>query len=99
MLYFGEPWDVPAVQYAGRCATPVGSPCLTCGERVVEGDRGWMMPVLQGSDFPTVEAQHAECQLLGVVGHEYGVCTCTGYDTTSREAARVLLTKIGMDPL
>lgn len=33
-------------------------------------------------------AQHRECNLIGLVGHMVGVCSCTGYDTVSREAAR-----------
>jgi hypothetical protein len=32
-------------------------------------------------------AIHRECDLIGVLGHVVKVCTCTGYDTTSREAA------------
>jgi hypothetical protein len=33
---------------------------------------------------------HPECLALGTVGHDYGVCRCTGYDPTSRVAAREL---------
>ena len=38
----------------------------------------------------TTRAMHPECHLLGVIGHEYGVCTCTGWDTASRRSAKEL---------
>lgn len=30
---------------------------------------------------------HPECLALTIVGHVYGVCSCTGWDTSSRTAA------------
>ena len=109
--YFGEPWDAPLFDDGGavQLPTPVGRPCLTCGEPVVEGDRGEIMPHLRvegGRPVATVEPIHAECGLLDAVGHEYGICHCTGYDTSARSSALALLAVLdeqrawaGMAPL
>lgn len=43
----------------------------------------------------SIEPIHAECEAIGVVGHQYGVCTCTGWDTSSRAAARELWQRLG----
>jgi hypothetical protein len=62
--------------------TSDGGTCLVCGEPIEEGGR-WT-----ASGPPT--AIHIECQALGIVGHDYGVCSCTGYDTTARASALTL---------
>jgi hypothetical protein len=102
MMYFGTPWDVPALDGATPVDTPIGQPCLQCSEPIAAGDRGWLMPVLCESD-PTAnpthaefEPIHAECQLLSVIGHLYGVCRCTGWDTSTRAAAREVWTRMKM---
>jgi hypothetical protein len=99
ILFFGEPWGAFATQpeQARRVDTPVGQACLTCTRTVVEGDRGFIRTVIRNVD--TLDAYevapiHAECEALGLVGHTFGVCTCTGYDTTSREAALELWSRL-----
>jgi hypothetical protein len=95
--FFGERWDAPAVEDAVQVPTPVGEVCQYCGEPIAAGDRGWVRA-------PQVWA-HTECEMLGIVGHLYGVCSCSGFDE-SRAAALVLLGRInaaratqGMRPL
>jgi hypothetical protein len=94
--YFGRPWDAPALRRASQVPVPVGQPCAVCGEHIVGGDRGWIRPcvTMRGRKIrTTVQAVHLECDLLGVMGHQLGVCHCTGYGS-DRAAARELLARI-----
>lgn len=88
-IAFGPPWNAPVSDASVFVATPVGKPCLNCREPIADGDRGFLRPVMR-ADGATVEPLHAECEMIGLAGHTWGVCHCTGYDTTSREAARLL---------
>lgn len=100
-VYFGEPWGIFALRPDGnavRVATPLDDACLTCKEAIAEGDRGFMRIVIRTAGILTayeVAPIHAECDALGIVGHTFGVCSHTGYDTSSRSAARVLWQRLG----
>lgn len=96
-VFFGAPWGAPALDYAEPTDTPVGRPCLVCRESIADGDLGWLRTALLDAGVATIEPVHAECDLLGVAGHTFGVCSCTGYDTTSREAARELWQRAMID--
>lgn len=88
-LFFGEPWDAPIVELATQVETPVGKVCYDCGEPVVKGDRGFvraMGRLVDGEEVATVEAIHAECDLRGIMGHQVGVCPCTGYGSSRADA-------------
>jgi hypothetical protein len=104
-VYFGDNWGSPRLDGdAQHVDTPIGRPCLQCREPIEPGDQGFIQQIMRpdaavtGPPVPTVmpshtiteEAIHAECEALGIVGHQLGVCTCTGHDTTSRAAARKL---------
>lgn len=73
--------------------TPVGVLCYQCREQIQKDDRGLIRAALYGSkpDFLPV---HTECEMIGTIGHLYGVCTCTGFDTTTRAAALELLREV-----
>lgn len=64
--------------------TPVGQPCLWCGEPIAEGDQGQVMPVVQGDGRGAVlRPAHRECVLrsvMGSVAHMEGRCSCFGGD-------------------
>ncbi len=97
-LFFGERWDAGVVEGAVRVPTPVGEACLDCAEPVVDGDRGFVRAVgrmVGGELRPSVEPVHAECDLRSVLGHQVGVCPCTGYGRT-RAAARLVWERAGM---
>lgn len=87
---FGEGWrDTPR----GRDDTvrfvdpPVGEECYLCEEEIAEGDEGELMLALEPGVLKCV-AQHRECTLLMIFGHDLGLCSCTGYGgLTFREAA------------
>jgi hypothetical protein len=83
--FFGERWDSPRIDHSTQVETPIGRTCPYCSEPIVEGDRGV---------WTTAGAMHAECELLRGVGHTFGVCTCTGFDMTSRAAARELWNRV-----
>lgn len=83
--FFGEPWDAPIIDGAICVSTPAGGSCIFCGERIEYGDRGF---ILMDGSF-----SHAECEMLGIIGHDYGVCGCTGFDA-SRGSARELWRRV-----
>lgn len=102
VLCFGPPFDSPRFDPGGGCvrvdvATPAGTPCLQCDEQVQDGDRGEMTTLFRSAtETPEVHPVHTECQLLDMIGHSFGVCSCTGYGgkSTRRQAALLLLEKI-----
>jgi hypothetical protein len=107
-VFFGPRWDAPRVEHAERISTPIGATCHVCGEPIVADDRGLMCSVVEmvdGEMAGTARTVHVECDMLGVLGHQFGACHCTGYDTT-RAAGLELLRRLnaarevdGMGPL
>lgn len=63
--FFGEPWDAPMVDDGNQVPTPVGEPCLHCGQAIVDGDQGFIMSV-QSADGMAVVSQpaHWHCWLI-----------------------------------
>ena len=63
--------------------TPLDETCYQCGEYFNEGESGEQMPRLwmQGETPPDPPFLwvHVECEMLGIVGHSFGVCNCTDY--------------------
>lgn len=49
-----------------------GTTCALCGEAL---------------DGRTRSGMHIECLALGIIGHDHGVCACTGWDTSARASA------------
>lgn len=98
-VFFGSRWDAPLLDGAEQTQTPVGKPCMRCTEPIVEGDRGLIRVAVRqvpgGAFEGTSEPIHAECELIGVVGHTVGVCGCRGYDTATRAAARLTWERVG----
>lgn len=98
-VFFGPRWDAPLLDDAEKVATPAGKPCMRCAEPIVEGERGLIRVAIRqvpgGAFEGSPEPIHAECDLIGVVGHTVGVCRCTGYDTSTRAAARLAWQRIG----
>lgn len=90
LLYFGEPWAGLKDQNAVRVAIPLGESCRVCLERISAGDRGYLCATLTEDHSSAVAAVHIECEALGMFGHDFGVCSCTGFDTTARASALVL---------
>jgi len=89
--YFGEFWDVPSTEGASQVPTPVGQKCLDCTEEIAKGDRGYIMPAFRSPAMFELLPVHRECQLLGVIGHNYGWCSCTNYQGLSRRQAALEL--------
>lgn len=79
LRYFGANWGAPMLEGAVQDDTPVGAPCHTCREPIQLGDRGiWQMLVTPHPLRALYRPVHAECQLMEVLGHSFGVCDCTG---------------------
>lgn len=102
VLYFGKLWDSPRFDFPRSVTpvqrgTPVGEACTECREAIAAGDRGEWVPRFASLAEPPVFAPvHFECQMLGLIGHSFGVCGCTSYAgaETRRAAALVLLGRV-----
>lgn len=105
--YFGEPWDAPALRFARQVATPVGVPCVKCGEAVAEGDRGVIRGAMTraADGLPDFVARplHLECDLrvtLGgprrptVDGYDEALLVAAPPDRSARQHGRDLLDMI-----
>jgi hypothetical protein len=108
-FYFGPRWDAPMLdEDAEQVPTPVGKTCYECGQAIAESDRGLIracVRMVDGQPSASAEPIHVECDLRGIVGHEYGVCPCTGHGH-SRADGLLVLERVnagratrGMDPL
>lgn len=83
------PWpNVPHAEDAHFVEPPLGELCLTCNEPIREGEAGEIMPMI-AEEGTTLHPVHRECLILRIIGHNFGVCSCTNYAGTSslREAA------------
>lgn len=99
-LFFGARWDAPMVDTAVQVPTPVGQACYVCGDPIADGDRGLVRGRIRtdGDGKPAGSAMpvHAECDMLGVIGHLYGVCGCSGHGST-RAAGLLLLERLNAE--
>lgn len=95
MIIFGKLWDAPVCDDATQTDTPVGTHCLRCDEPIVQGDQGFVWPMVVGEiEDWTLTAMHRECFMSETCGHTVGVCTCTGWDSHSRDAAKEVLRRV-----
>lgn len=95
MMFFGERWDAPVCDPpAKQIPTPVGERCYRCNEAIIAGDQGHLFGSVAADESLGTTAVHRECFLLDVVGHMVKVCSCTGWDTTSRAAAREAIARV-----
>ena len=90
--FFGERWDAPILDHAVQVQTPVGTPCVQCGEPVADGDRGTLISTVRldadSQYVPGLEPMHLECGVRAVVGsvkHLEGQCMCHGRDELSED--------------
>lgn len=51
-----------------RVVTPVGMPCLWCGEPIEPGDRGSLVTIVRQDRIATVEPRHTVCELPSRLG-------------------------------
>jgi hypothetical protein len=66
--YFGEPWPSGVCDTGTRVPAPVGEPCASCEEAVVEGDRGSFVGNGVWPGRPALVPVHRECALRDVAG-------------------------------
>lgn len=92
LVYFGDPWEAPALENAISAETPVGAACHRCGEFINRGDRGYVETLVHmENDEPaaSVTQIHAECRTAEVYGHLLHICACTGHLMTRAVARRI----------
>lgn len=94
LVYFGPWWDSPILDGTIQVGTPVGRPCLGCGELIVRGDRGTIETAAAVKRAGVAAAEtttmmHAECRLDEVAGHMIGLCVCRAIVKTRERAVQV----------
>lgn len=84
-IYFGDPWDVPAVNDAISAPTPLGERCVYCPDVIEEGDQGFLMSAADmgpdGKVVASLRPVHRECmvrEIFGSVSCREGRCLCHG---------------------
>ncbi len=80
-LWFGHRPFGPMCTKQTHVDTPVGEPCLWCGDEIEAGECGVVVPMLLALDPETwvMRAHHQECflrQTLGSVAHIERRCSC-----------------------
>jgi hypothetical protein len=83
--FFGKRWDAPIVDDAEQVLTPVGLTCYDCGHAIEANDQGFLRPYVYAADedgplIAELRPIHRGCDMAGVAGHVFGVCSCTGWD-------------------
>jgi len=70
----------------------IGRECYDCHEPIAVGDQYERVPSMSG-DW---NAAHRECLALSMIGHFWGLCTCTRYGglPTRRAAAKELMRRL-----
>lgn len=110
MMYFGPPWDAPALDDAVQLPeTPTYARCTRCRELFADGDQGHVIPhvgeldpdylVGIGAHGVSLAGTHRECFMAGIVGHAVGVCVCTGWDPTDRATSREVQRRVAAGAL
>lgn len=84
MKWFGPKPFSPACEPGDQVPTPTAVDCDHCGERIAEGDDGYMIPAARALGIDSIIAawndkeqrldlayviQHYECHMVGIIGH------------------------------
>jgi hypothetical protein len=67
MKWFGESWNAPVNRDVPHAPTPVGQPCLFCPVPIATGDRGYLIPSVDGAYRPA----HRDCLMVSVAGPDW----------------------------
>lgn len=76
---FGDWTGIPRGIGARYVPAPVGMVCMWCDEPIGMFDSGEILHVASKEQPPASAPVHRECMLIGIIGHKYGICSCTGY--------------------
>ena len=60
--------------------SPIGQPCVNCEETIVSPDCDVVRIATVINDETGFAWVHWWCQTMGIVGHTFGVCHCSGYE-------------------
>lgn len=83
-LWFGESWGAPICSDVVHVPTPVGEPCLYCGDPIDASDQGVRMPFAD-DDGPRLVSAHLECFLQTVLPHGPECTRCRGLERNQHE--------------
>jgi hypothetical protein len=78
MKFFGAPYPTdgpaaPVYEDGVLCATPVGESCAACGDRIMRGQMGFLIPQLNADGTVKELPWHRGCFLESVLGPEWEV--------------------------
>ncbi len=77
--WFGKSWGAPCCEDDEHFATPVRQPCMHCGEIILMGDQGMLMPVINPDEqSASILASHLDCFLKRVLPHTRECPHCRG---------------------
>ena len=77
--WFGKSWGAPCCEPEEHFATPVREPCLYCGELILAGDQGLLMPIVNPDERSArVAAAHLDCYLKRILPHGPDCPHCRG---------------------
>ena len=65
MEWFGKNWGAP-VNEGPHAETPIGATCPYCQTEIVDGDRGFLMPLIS-DDLIEMIAYHHRCLMEWIV--------------------------------
>lgn len=80
MIWFGKSWGAPCCERELHVPTPVGRPCLSCGQPIAEHDQGVVMTHLRLDASSTEEPHHLDCFLRKILPHTIDCEHCRGRD-------------------
>src|SRR5687767_9349030 len=80
-VFFGERWDAPIVDHARQAPTPQGQACYLCDRAIEADDQGFIRPLFTESGQAEDLAVHRGCDMATTIGHIFGLCSCTGWET------------------
>ena len=76
-MFFGQRWDAPIVDDADQVPPPVG---YACDHLIEPEDQGLIRPYFDANEKVTLKPVHRGCEMGMIVGHHFGLCSCTGWD-------------------
>jgi hypothetical protein len=85
-VFFGEHWGAPILEYAQSAPTPLGVACYLCDRPIHRGDQGFIRPLITENGPSGNLPVHRGCDMAVTIGHLFGICSCTGWMTSTSAA-------------
>lgn len=63
MQWFGTKWNAPVCSACTQAKTPVGLTCTRCGQPIIGGNQGLILPALEVGAADLQDGQTVDCKL------------------------------------